>query len=353
MKLLYRDFKYLIAYILPLSVVFAIYQKGFFSFSGVLLGFGILPMLELFFPAWEDNLDDTEEESQLSKIIFDILLYLNVPLLWSIIIYYLHTVTSYSLATYEFVGMTLSTGVICGTIGINVAHELGHRSTWYEQLMAKMLLLSAHYTHFIIEHNRGHHKNVATEIDPASARFNEPVFAFVFRSVLGSYRSAWHLENKRLQRLSLPAFHYKNEMLRFLIVHILYFVTIFLFFSWKGLLAALLIGIVGFVLLETVNYIEHYGLRRKQLPSGRYEPVQPHHSWNSNHELGRIFLYELTRHSDHHYKANRKYQILRHFNESPQLPYGYTPSMLMAWFPPLWFWRMNPLVKHFNQQVNR
>jgi alkane 1-monooxygenase len=116
---------------------------------------------------------------------------------------------------------------------------------------------------------------------------------------------------------------------------------------WGPTVACFAIGtaIVGFLLLESVNYIEHYGLVRKQLASGRYEPVTPRHSWNSNHELGRIFLYELTRHSDHHYKATRKYQVLRHMDESPQLPLGYPTSILMALVPPLWFKKMNPIVK--------
>jgi alkane 1-monooxygenase len=134
-------------------------------------------------------------------------------------------------------------------------------------------------------------------------------------------------------------------MLRFQVFQLGYLGTVAFIYSWWMLAYALAVAVFGFLMLECVNYIEHYGLRRKTLPNGRPEPVKPWHSWNSDHELGRIFLYELTRHSDHHYKASRKYQVLRHFDESPQLPFGYPTSIIIAFFPPLWFALMNPRVK--------
>jgi len=212
-------------------------------------------------------------------------------------------------------------------------------------LMAKALLLTALYTHFFIEHNRGHHKHVATDKDPASARFGESIYAFWLRSVTGSYRNAWRLESKRLQRQGLPFWSWRNEMIRFQVYQVLYLALVGLIFGWQMIGYALAIAVFGFLLLESVNYIEHYGLRRKEIAPGRYEKVQPWHSWNSNHEMGRIFLYELTRHSDHHYKASRKYQILRHFDESPQLPFGYPTSIVISLIPPLWFALMNGRVK--------
>jgi alkane 1-monooxygenase len=252
------------------------------------------------------------------------------------------------LAIYELIGITLSTGIIVGTIGINVAHELGHRVKKYEQTLSKSLLLSALYMHFFIEHNRGHHKNIATEEDPASARFGENLYSFWIRSTVGGYFNAWRLEAERLERRNLPVFSIHNEMLVFQIIQITYLVAVGLIFGWMMIPFAIAIAIVGFLELETVNYIEHYGLRRKKLPSGRYEKVTMHHSWNSNHEMGRLLLYELTRHSDHHYKATRKYQVLRHFDESPQLPYGYPGSMLLSMIPPLWFKVMDRKVRDYN-----
>lgn len=276
---------------------------------------------------------------------FDLLLYVNFPLLFLIVLGYLYVIQFQSLQTGELLGLTLSTGVVVGAIGINVAHELGHRTRAFEQMLSKWMLMTALYQHFFIEHNRGHHKYVATDRDPASARFGEPVYAFWLRSITGSWRSAWHLERQRLEKSGKAFWGFHNEMLRFQIWQLLWLASIYFFIGKTALLGAIAIAVLGILLLETINYIEHYGLRRRLLPSGRPEPVTPAHSWNSDHEIGRIFLYELTRHSDHHYKATRKYQILRHLDESPQLPYGYPTSLLVALVPPLWFKLMNPRVQ--------
>ena len=170
---------------------------------------------------------------------------------------------------------------------------------------------------------------------------------FYFRSVIGQYINAWKLESENLEKKGLKNLSWNNEMIRFSIYQLAYLIAISWYFGIGVLPYALGIGVVGFLLLETINYIEHYGLRRKKLESGRYERVMPRHSWNSDHEMGRIVLFELTRHSDHHYLASRKYQILRHMDESPQLPTGYPASMLMALVPPLWFVVMNPRLKKF------
>lgn len=344
-----RDAKYLLAYIAPLSAFLGIYYGGIWSWGAMYVAFGIIPLLELVLPYSKKNLNAEQEVSKVSIFFFDLLLYLNIPILFALIIYYFVTIQAGGLTTFEQVGMTFNVGVLIGTIGINVAHELGHRTTKYEQLMSKILLMSAMYMHFFIEHNRGHHKNVATDEDPASARSGENIYAFWFRSVTQSYLSAWKLEAQLLKRKNKPVISTDNQMIWFQIVQAIYLLTIGAIFGWGMILNALAIALIGVLLLETVNYIEHYGLRRKKLASGRYENVQPIHSWNSNHELGRIFLYELTRHSDHHFKATRKYQVLRHFEESPQLPLGYPASMLLSLVPPLWFAYMNKKVARFQR----
>lgn len=332
-----RDLKYLLAYLLPLITLSAIYYGGIWSFATLFLSFIIIPALEVMLPGTTQNFDEVTEEERLKSRFFDVLLWLNVPLLYFILGYYFYTLASHSLLWYELLGMTISVGLLCGAEGINVAHELGHRTTWYERVMSKTLLLSSFYMHFAIEHNLGHHKNVATDEDPASSRMGETVYAFFVRSVRDSYLSAWHIEHERLRRAGHKIFSVQNEMIRFQVIQLLYFVAVGLVFGWWVAGLAVVVGVIGFLMLETINYVEHYGLRRKKLPSGRYEKVQPHHSWNSNHTIGRILLYELTRHSDHHYKANRKYQVLRHFDDTPQMPYGYPGAMLLAWIPPLWF----------------
>ena len=340
-----KDLKYIIAYLAPMAAFAGVYYGGIWSPAAVYLGFIFIPLLEFFTPNSEKNLTTEEENSKLKNYFFDILLYLNLPILYGLLWFYFSTISQGELTTFEIVGMTMGVGLIAGTIGINVAHELGHRNTWYEQWMSKAMLLSALYMHFFIEHNRGHHKNVATDEDPASARFGENLYAFWVRTTIGSYKHAWKLESDRLTAQNLSFWSIHNEMLRFQIIQVIYLLAIGWLFGWSMIFFAILVAVGGFLQLETVNYIEHYGLRRKRLDNGRYEPVRPRHSWNSNHEVGRIFLYELTRHSDHHFKANRKYQILRHMDESPQLDFGYPTSMIMSLIPPLWFAVMNKKVK--------
>ncbi len=341
-----KDLKYSVAYLAPIMMFAALYFGGVWSFSAVILAFVIIPLLEAFLPGTEENFSEAEEEKQNNKFIFDFMLYSNVPMVWSLLLYFFYVLSTSDLLWWEIMGMTMSTGVMLG-YSINVAHEMGHRHTFHERLMSKMLLLPSHYLHFSIEHNLGHHKNVSTDKDPASSRFNETIYAFYFRSVWYSFLSAWNIESKRLSRAKKGFWTMHNQMIWFQLIQISYLSLVYIFFGPMVLVAAIIAGILGFLLLESVNYIEHYGLRRKKLPNGKYEPVQPYHSWNSNHEIGRIFLYELTRHSDHHFKATRKYQVLRHFEESPQLPYGYPGSIILAMFPPLWFHVMNPQVLQY------
>jgi alkane 1-monooxygenase len=344
-----KDLKYLFAYVAPISAFLGLYYGGIWSLGAFYVAFGIIPALELVLPYSKDNFSSEVEASRTKQIFFDILLYVNIPILYVLIWYYFMRIQGGGLTTFEVVGMTLNIGVLIGTIGINVAHELGHRTNKWEQTMSKLLLLSALYMHFFVEHNRGHHKNVATDEDPASARLGESIYGFWWRSITQSYVNAWRLEAERLQRMNKPLVSWENEMIRFQLAQLGYLLAVGLIFGWAMVPYAIMIALVGVLLLETVNYIEHYGLRRKKLPSGRYENVQPVHSWNSNHELGRIFLYELTRHSDHHFKATRKYQVLRHFEEAPQLPLGYPASMLMALVPPLWFGYMNGKVRGYRE----
>lgn len=334
---MWRDAKYLLAYLAPLAGYAGVYAGGIWSLGSIYIGFLLIPLLELVLPYTTANHPAEEETQRAERPFFDWLLYLNIPILWGLIIYFFHTLTHRVLSPGELIGMTLNVGLVVGTIGINVAHELGHRAKPWEQAMAKLLLLSALYLHFFIEHNRGHHKYVATDRDPASARLHETIYAFWLRSVTGGYRSAWRLAGEDASRRGRSFFSWHNEMPRYQLYQLAYLALVVVFFGWAVLPFAIAIAVVGFLLLESVNYIEHYGLRRQRLPNGRYEPVGPQHSWNSDHELGRIFLYELTRHSDHHYKASRKYQILRHFDDSPQLPMGYPGAILLALAPPFWF----------------
>jgi alkane 1-monooxygenase len=332
-----KNLKYLIAYILPIGAFISIYLGGYYLFFVLLFTFGLLPFLELIIPPNAINYGTEEETERNNNPFFDYLLYSHIPIMYGLIGYAFYTISTRTLSGLEITGTIFTVGIIIGTFGINIAHELGHRNNKNEQLLAKILLLPALYMHFFIEHNLGHHKNVATDNDPASSRKGEMIYSFWLRSTIGSYIGAWKLENKRLERQGEKNnFTWSNEMVRFQLIQLAYLATVGLVFNWTAVLYAIAFAIVGFLLLESVNYIEHYGLRRKQLANGYYETVDTTHSWNSSHELGRIFLYELTRHSDHHAKANKKYQILRHYEESPQLPFGYPGSILVALIPPVW-----------------
>lgn len=339
-----RDLKYLIAYILPASAALGLAWQGIWSWLTLAMVFGILPVVEIFTPQSKENVPESEEAGRAGRVFFDWLLYLNAPILFGITGWYLWTMEMQALSIAETLGLTFAAGIVAGTCGINVAHELGHRATRAEQILAQIMLLPALYQHFFVEHNRGHHKNVATDEDPASAKLGESVFRFWLRSVTDGWRNAWALERERLAKSKLPTTIWDNAMLQYTVYQLVWLAAILYFLGWHAFLGAIGMAIIGFLLLETVNYIEHYGLRRNILPNGRPEPVSPRHSWNSNHELGRIFLYELTRHSDHHYKSTRKYQILRHLDESPQLPFGYPTSILVALLPPVWFRLMNKRV---------
>ena len=298
---MWRDAKYLLAFVPTAFAYLSVLWAGSWSFAGVGFAFVVIPFLELFSKNSEENFTEEQEVSKLANRFFDWLLYLNIPLLYGLLWLYFGRIADGGLATYEIVGMTLSTGVIAGSLGINVAHELGHRQTKHEQFMSKVLLLSCLYMHFFIEHNRGHHLKVATLEDPATSRYGEVVYAFWVRSVVNSFLDAWRLENNRLKQQGKGWLSIHNDMIWYQVIQLTYLVAAGLIFGWAIIPFVVAVAIIGFLQLETVNYIEHYGLLRNKMENGRYERVQPQHSWNSNHDLARIFLYELTRHSDPHF----------------------------------------------------
>lgn len=333
--------KYLLAYSIPFVGVLGIYFGGVWCYAGLFYAFVLLPILELLLPVNEKNYTEIEIGKKLKNILFDIMLCLNIPVVYGSLLFALYKVTYTNLSVFEIIGIVISLGIILGSNGINVAHELGHRETLIERVLGKTLLIPSHYTHFYIEHNHGHHTHVSTPEDPSTAKYNQNLYAFWLQTVSGTYLKAWQIQKKLNQQEGRSWFSIKNDMFWFTLIQIGYLALIYYSFGSTGLIVALLAGIVGLLLLETINYIEHYGLKRNRLASGRFERVTKKHSWNSNHVLGRIVLYELTRHSDHHFKSQKKYQILECHDTSPQMPYGYPASMVLSFFPPLWFAVMN------------
>ena len=341
--------KYLPVFVVPLVVFCSLSANNIFSFFALFFIFFLVPAIELFTDGSARNLDQIEETVVKEDKVYDYLLYIMVPLQFLLLWYFLNQIGNIYTPFYVKLGMTTAMGISCGVLGINVAHELGHRSNRFEQLLAKTLLLSSLYMHFFIEHNRGHHKNVATELDPASSRYGENVYSFYFRSIPDGFLSAWRLEAKRLKKLNKKVLTFENEMIRFQIIQLSLCFCVFWFFGWAVLLYFISAALIGILMLETVNYIEHYGLTRQK--NGNYfERTRPMHSWNSNHPLGRLLLFELSRHSDHHFLASRKYQILRHHDDSPQMPTGYAGMMMLALLPPMWFSVMNRRIKRHRME---
>src|SRR5689334_20992660 len=260
------------------------------------------------------------------------------------------------LATWEKVGLAVSIGCI-GGIGINTAHELGQKKEANERWLSEIALAQVFYGHFYIEHNRGNHVRVATPEDPASSRLGENFYQFWPRTVGGSLSSAWRLEKRRYARRKQHPFRLGNDVLNAWLMSIV---------LWGALVAWLGVGVlpylvvqavVGFSLLEVVNYMEHYGMLRQKVGTGerqRYERVDPSHSWNSNNIATNVLLYHLQRHSDHHANPTRRYQALRDFEESPVLPTGYAGMIVLAIVPAVWRRVMDPrVVAHFGGDVTR
>ena len=339
-----KDAKYLMAFSVPISVLISIYLKELFSYTSVIYVFLFIPVVELFLPTNLTTFSEQETKSRLKDRFFDWLLYLNVPIVYLILFFGLYSFANYDIKSFEYPGFILSLGILLATNAINVAHELGHRKNKFDVFITRLLLLPCLYMHFTMEHNYGHHKNVATELDPASAKKGQNLYHFWITSVFGQYKNAWKIQMKLLKNKRVSFFSLENKLLFFLLYMGLYLITIYFWLGEGALLLAFLAGVISFLFLETINYIEHYGLRRKKVGK-KYERVQNTHSWNSDHIMGRIVLYELTRHSDHHYRASKKYQVLESFQDSPRLPFGYPMSMLLAFVPPIWFAFIHPVLR--------
>ena len=269
--------------------------------------------------------------------------YAVVPVLWITNIFAAWFVSHYALPWYAQVAVIISTGA-AGGFCINVGHELGHKQTNIERWLAKIILAPTGYGHFTIEHNRGHHRDVATPDDPASARMGEGIWRFALREYPGAVRRAWKLERERLERLGRSAWSFDNEILQPLLITVVFYIGMVVWLGWRVLPFLVLSGMWANFQLTSANYVEHYGLLRRQLADGSFERCQPHHSWNSNHMFSNWALFHLQRHSDHHTYPGRRYQSLRHFQDLPTLPNGYFGMFTLAYFPPLWFRVMDPLL---------
>ena len=336
---------------LPPLVVWSVTVGGVWSFAAVAVVFGLVPVLDLLLGRDTRNPASDAESAELeSRFYYRAILYAWVPLQLALLAWAVWQ-AGQGLDALSFAGLLLSVGVVTGGIGITVAHELGHKRSEHERFLARLLLITVAYLQFYVEHNRGHHARVATPEDPATARLGESFFRFLPRTVIGGTRSAWHFECERMEKLGLPRYHPRNQMLWAVAGPLVLIAAAGWFAGPAGILLFAGQAAVAVILLELVNYIEHYGLERRAREGGGYEKVTIHHSWNASQRLTNWFLFNLQRHSHHHAHALTRYQALRHFDESPQLPAGYAGMVLLALVPPLWRRIMDPRAECYRREV--
>lgn len=342
-----RSLQYSILFTVPAAVALGLLWGGFWTYFTPFYLFVLIPALDHF--GGVDTQNPNENTNQ-NNALFQLWLILWVPAQLLILGWALLHITQNTLQTFELVGLTLSVGMMAGGGGINIAHEMMHRKNNTHRALAEILMTSVSYTHFCVEHVLGHHKYVGTPKDPATSRKNENLYAFLPRTFFGGLLSAWRLETERVENRQLT-WTLKDRRFRYSVVYAIVLGTLIVNFGLLGLLFFLGQSATAILLLEVINYVEHYGLQRHQLENGRYERVLPKHSWNSAHRLTNALLVHLPRHADHHYMASRQYQDLRHIEDSPQLPTGYAAMVLLALIPPLWKRVMNPKVEGWNQRV--
>ena len=294
------------------------------------------------------NPSEADEKNKRLQTLFSVPLYVWIPLQVGVVAWGVHLATVRT--GWDFVGLIVSVGLFTGGIGITIAHELIHRKTSFERGLGEILMLSVTYPHFCVEHVFGHHKHVATPHDPASSRLGESLYRFYPRTVVGSLLSAIRIESARAKREGIRWWSLRHRMTRYAVILAGAYGAVAVFAGLPGVVFFGVQGVVAFSLLEVINYVEHYGLQRNEKSPGKYERVQPHHSWNANHRVSGYWLFNLQRHADHHAYASRPYHLLRAVTEGPQLPHGYPTMLLMALIPPVWHRVMDPRVEALRSQ---
>ncbi|MFL6001996.1 MAG: fatty acid desaturase [Nocardioides sp.] len=356
-----KRFLWLIGLVVP-SLAFIGYglwaSTGFggFLWIGPVVILVIVPAIDLLTGLDRSNPPDDVIEALEQDRYYRWITYLFLPIQYAALVWACWMITSGGLSVVDKVGLSLSIGVIAG-IGINTAHELGHKKESHERWLSKIALAQSFYGHFYIEHNRGHHVRVATPEDPASSRVGESFYEFWPRTVVGSLRSAWRLEKRRYARKKQHPFRIGNDVLNAWLMSAVLWGAIVAAFGWGVAPYLVIQAVMGFSLLEVVNYMEHYGMLRQKVGVGerqRYERVDPSHSWNSNNIATNVLLYHLQRHSDHHANPTRRYQSLRDYEQSPVLPTGYAGMIVLSIVPAVWRRVMDPRVlAHVDGDLSR
>jgi alkane 1-monooxygenase len=323
-------------FIVPASVVAGYLLGGGWHWLTPVIVFGAIPLCDHLMGIDPANPFPEKIVEPSEPTPWQVITWLCAPLQVGLVVWGGSVVAAGDLGFWNVLGFTLSMGISSGVVGINASHELQHRvNSRFETGLARLLLMSVGYMHWAIEHVAGHHRHVATPRDPATARWGESFYRFLPRTVIGGFVSAWQIESQRLKRRQHSPRSSHNRMIRYGLVQLFFAVFLLVIWGWPAIPYWLAQSAVAVILLELINYIEHYGLLRERRGAG-YAPVRVWHSWNSSHWLTNRFLFNLQRHADHHYRPGRRYPYLRHFAESPQLPTGYAGMLLLALVPFLW-----------------
>ena len=313
-------------------------QTGSEWFLWMFIGFWYLlfPVIDLLMGEDQSNPPESVVPQLEADPYYKIIARIHVPIVMAVFVYIGWFVVNTELTITGYIAAALTAGYIGGH-GLNIGHELGHKKNKIDQWLSKIVLAPAAYGHFFIEHNRGHHKMVATPEDPASSKMGENIYSFAMRELPNAVIRASRIERDRLKGAGKNPFSLKNEFIQTVVMTIGFYVAMAVWLGPEVIPYLLIAAFWSMWQLTSANYIEHYGLLRQKLPSGRYERPQPHHSWNSNHIFSNWALFHLQRHSDHHANATRAYQSLRHFDNLPSFPNGYFGMFPVAYVPWLWF----------------
>ncbi|MGI9294603.1 MAG: alkane 1-monooxygenase, partial [Pseudomonadales bacterium] len=296
----------------------------------------VIPVLDWALGSDENNPPEEIVPQLEADRYYRLLTWFTVPMHFVVLIAVAWFVGTTQLTGWSILALAITAGSYSG-LGINTAHELGHKKPKFERLLAKVVLAVPAYGHFCIEHNRGHHCDVATPEDPASSRMGESIYKFVLREIPGAFKRGWVVEKERLARLGKGPWSLKNDILQSYAISALLQGGLIIAFGWIMVPFLAIHNFWAWFQLTSANYIEHYGLLRERESGGRYERCQPHHSWNANYIFSNIVLFHLERHSDHHANPTRRYQSLRNFEHIPELPNGYYGMYLLAYLPWLWY----------------
>lgn len=332
-----RALEYALIYLVPVSVVVGLLSGNLFIFLTPVLVFGLFPLLDLIVA--RDTAEPTAGQAPISSRIpiYQLIFWGCAPLQVVMVVWGGHVAATWSLSVEELIGFTLSMGICSALLGMTVAHELAHREKGsLGQRLSKIVLGTVLYAHWGMDHVIGHHQNLGTPEDPCTAKLGESLYHFLPRSVSGGFNRIWRIEAARQEQKGRPPWNINNPMVTALLGQVVLLIGFALAFGAAGFFYFVCQALIAVCLLETITYIGHYGLVREITADGGYADIAPHHSWSAGNRLTNRFLFNLQRHADHHAHPDRHYQLLHHYQHSPQLPAGYAAMVLLALIPPVW-----------------